>query len=114
MSSFLSSSYIFDIFSYSSGCRFVSLLCLMEAFSFTTSYLLIVNFNVCINVFSSRRCVLCQSAQDCIHHCTGKFCVNLTQAEVITEKGTSVGEVPPQDPVGEVPPQDPAVRHFLN
>jgi hypothetical protein len=37
--------------------------------------------------------------------CTGYFCVNLTQAGVITEKGASVGEMPPQDP---------AVRHFLN
>jgi hypothetical protein len=33
------------------------------------------------------------------------LCVNLTQAEVITEKGASVGEMPPQDP---------AVGHFLN
>jgi hypothetical protein len=32
-------------------------------------------------------------------------CVNLTEAGVITEKGASVGEMPPQDP---------AVRHFLN
>ena len=31
--------------------------------------------------------------------------VNLTQAGVITEKGASVGEVPPCDP---------AVGHFLN
>jgi hypothetical protein len=31
--------------------------------------------------------------------------VNLTQAAVITEKGASVGEMPPRDP---------AVRHFLN
>jgi hypothetical protein len=31
--------------------------------------------------------------------------VNLTQAGVITEKGASVGEMPPGDP---------AVRHFLN
>jgi hypothetical protein len=37
--------------------------------------------------------------------CTGWFCVNLTQAGVITEKGASVGEMPPRDP---------AVRHFLN
>jgi hypothetical protein len=34
-----------------------------------------------------------------------EFFVNLTQAGVITEKGASVGEVPPQDP---------AARHFLN
>jgi hypothetical protein len=27
--------------------------------------------------------------------CTGYFCVNLTQAGVITEKGASVGEMPP-------------------
>ena len=27
--------------------------------------------------------------------CTGWFCVNLTQAGVITEKGALVGEVPP-------------------
>jgi hypothetical protein len=31
--------------------------------------------------------------------------VNLTQAGVITEKGASVGEMPPRDPT---------VRHFLN
>jgi hypothetical protein len=37
--------------------------------------------------------------------CTGYFCVNLTQAGVITEKGASVGEIPPWDPT---------VRHFLN
>ena len=29
------------------------------------------------------------------HVCTGWFCVNLTQAGVITEKGASVGEMPP-------------------
>ena len=28
-------------------------------------------------------------------YCTGYFCVNLTQARVITEKGASVGEMPP-------------------
>jgi hypothetical protein len=33
------------------------------------------------------------------------LCVNLTQAGVITEKGASVGEVPPWDP---------AVGYFLN
>jgi hypothetical protein len=33
------------------------------------------------------------------------FWVNLTPAGVITEKGASVGEMPPRDP---------AVRHFLN
>jgi hypothetical protein len=33
------------------------------------------------------------------------LCVNLTQAEVITQKGPSAGEMPPWDP---------AVRHFLN
>jgi hypothetical protein len=33
------------------------------------------------------------------------LCVNLTQAGVITEKGSSVGEMPPWDP---------AVRHFLS
>ena len=37
--------------------------------------------------------------------CTRWFCVNLTQAGVITEKGASVGEMPPWDPT---------VRHFLN
>jgi hypothetical protein len=37
--------------------------------------------------------------------CTGLFCVNLTQAGVITEKGASLEEMPPSDP---------AVRHFLN
>jgi hypothetical protein len=36
---------------------------------------------------------------------TGWFCVNLTQAGVITEKGASVEEMPPWDPT---------VRHFLN
>ena len=38
------------------------------------------------------------------YRCSGSL-VNLTQAGVITEKGASVGEMPPQDP---------AVRHFLN
>jgi hypothetical protein len=33
------------------------------------------------------------------------LCVNLSQARVITEKGASLEERPPQDP---------AVRHFLN
>jgi hypothetical protein len=33
------------------------------------------------------------------------LCVDLTQAGVTTEKGASVGEMPPRDP---------AVRHFLN
>jgi hypothetical protein len=33
------------------------------------------------------------------------LCVNLTQAGVITEKGASIGEMPPRDP---------ALRHFLN
>jgi hypothetical protein len=33
------------------------------------------------------------------------LCVNLTQAEVITEKGASLEEMPPWDP---------AVRYFLN
>jgi hypothetical protein len=37
-------------------------------------------------------------------YCLG-LCINLTQAEVITEKGASVGEVPPCDP---------ALGHFLN
>jgi hypothetical protein len=36
---------------------------------------------------------------------TGWFCVNLTQAGVITEKGVSVGEMPLRVS---------AVRHFLN
>jgi hypothetical protein len=40
-----------------------------------------------------------------LSNCTGWFCINLTQAGVITEKGASVGEMPPVDP---------AVRHFLN
>jgi hypothetical protein len=30
--------------------------------------------------------------------CTGKFSVNLTHAGVLTEKGASVGEMPPRDP----------------
>jgi hypothetical protein len=33
------------------------------------------------------------------------LCVNLTQAGVVTEKGASLEEMPPEDP---------AARHFLN
>jgi hypothetical protein len=37
--------------------------------------------------------------------CTGWFCINLTQAGVITEEGASSEEMPPWNPT---------VRHFLN
>ena len=50
--------------------------------------------------------VLCPRVGEC-HGGEAEWvgCVNLTQAGVITEKGASVGEMPPGDP---------AVRHFLN
>jgi hypothetical protein len=47
---------------------------------------------------------LCPSIGECQDQ-EWEFCVNLAQAGVITEKGASVGEMPPLDPV---------VRHFLN